>query len=216
MRLHAIPHSTNVERVTLALGLKGVHDVEIVQHDPEDRSGIRAVSGQELVPVLETDDGRVLTDSMPIVAWIDETWPEPPLYPTDPAARREVEGFIAFFNFVWKVPPNAIDAELRSGSPDQARIDAWAAQLRAWRHGFEALLHGRDFLFGDAPGAADVCAYPFLKFATSTDPDDDDLFHGVLIEHLALAEGEFPRLAAWIHRMSVLPRTGSETVGSNL
>jgi maleylacetoacetate isomerase len=204
MRLHAIPHSTNVERVALALGLKGVTDVDWVVHDPDDRSAIRALSGQDLVPVVEAG-GRVLVDSMPIVAWIDRTWPAPPLWPSGDAARREVDGFIAFFNFVWKVPPNAIEAQRRTAAPDAARIAAWGEQLRAWRHGFEALLAGRDFLFGDTPGAADVCAYPFLKYATPGDPEDDDLFHGVLIEHLAL-EGGFPRLEAWISRMASLPQ----------
>jgi maleylpyruvate isomerase len=199
MRIHAIPHSTNVHRVALALGLKGVAVDEWVQHPAGDRSAIRAVSGQDLVPVVETDDGRVLTDSMPIVDWIDATWPQPPLYPADPAARAEVQGFITFFNFVWKVPPNAIDAEQQSTAPDPTRIAAWAAQLRGWQHGFEALLTGRAYLFGDAPGAADVCAYPFLRFTTSSDPDDDDLFHGVLLEHLP---GDYPNLAAWIERMA--------------
>jgi glutathione S-transferase len=203
MRIHAIPHSTNVQRVALALGLKGVAVDEWVQHAPDDRAGVRAISGQDLVPVVETDDGRVLTDSMPIVAWIDQTWPTPPLYPADPAARREVEAFITFFNVVWKLPPNAIEAERRAPEPDAARIAAWAAQLRGWQHGFEALLTGRDFLLGDTPGAADVCAYPFLRFTTSSDPDDDDLFHGVLLEHLP---GDFPQLAAWIDRMARLPQ----------
>jgi glutathione S-transferase len=203
MRIHAIPHSTNVRRVALALGLKGVAVDEWVQHDPGDRSALRALSGQDLVPVVETDDGRVLTDSMPIVAWIDATWPDrAPLYPADPAARREVEAFIGFFNFVWKVAPNAIDAERRAAAPDAGRIAAWAAQLQGWQHGFEALLAGRPFLFGDAPGAADVCAFPFLRFTTTSGPEDDDLFHGVLSEHLP---GDFPRLAAWIDRMAEVP-----------
>ena len=117
--------------------------------------------------------------------------------------RLGVEGFVTFFDHVWKVAPNAIDAEQARPAPDRARIAAWAAQLRAWQHGFDALLHGRPYLFGDAPGAADVCAYPFLRFATSSDPGDDDLFHGVLIDHLR--SGDHPRLAAWIDRMSSLP-----------
>jgi glutathione S-transferase len=206
MRIHAIPHSTNVQRVALALGLKGVALDAWIQHDPADRSALRELSGQDLVPVLETDDGRLLTDSMPIVAWIDATWPDrAPLYPAESRARREVEAFIDFFNFVWKVPPNAIQAEQQHADPDRAKIAAWGAQLRGWQHGFDALLHGRDFLFGDAPGAADICAYPFLKFAISSDPEDDDLFHGVLIEHLAQRAGEREHLAAWIDRMAVLP-----------
>ncbi|HWH96682.1 MAG TPA: glutathione S-transferase family protein [Baekduia sp.] len=207
MRVHAIPHSTNVQRVALALGLKGIAVGEWVQHPPEDRAGVRAVSGQDLVPVVETDDGRILTDSMPIVAWIDATWPEPaPLYPADAAPRREVEAFIAFFDFVWKVPPNAIEAERRKPDPDAAHIDAWVAQLHGWQHGFDALLVNRPYLFGETPGAADICAYPFLRFTTSSDPDDDDLFHGVLIEHLAPAPGRHRNLAAWIDRMAQLPQ----------
>ena len=70
---------------------------------------------------------------------------------------------------------------------------------------FDGLLAGRDFLFGDAPGAADICAYPFLKYATSSDPDDDDLFHGVLIEHLAPGAAASPNLPGWIARMAALP-----------
>jgi glutathione S-transferase len=207
MRLHAIPHSTNVDRVALALGLKGLALDARIDHDPADRASLLALSGQALVPVLETDDGTLRTDSMAIVAWIDTTWPQPhPLYPAEPAARAEVEAFITFFNHVWKVAPNAIQAEQARAAPDQARIAAWAAQLRGWHHGFSALLHGRPYLFGDAPGAADLCAYPFLRFATSSDPDDDDLFHGVLLEHLALAPGEHPALAAWIARMAELPK----------
>jgi glutathione S-transferase len=205
MRIHAIPHSTNVQRVALALGLKGVTVDEWIQHAPGDRSAVRAISGQDLVPVLETDDGTVLVDSMAIVAWIDATWPTPPLYPTDPAARREVEAFVTFFNHVWKVAPNAIDAAQQAGDPDPTPIAAWAAQLRGWQHGFDALLTDRSYLFGDAPGAADICAYPFLRFATSSDPEDDDLFHGVLLEHLALAPNQHPRLAAWLDRMARLP-----------
>ncbi|HEY6760052.1 MAG TPA: glutathione S-transferase family protein [Baekduia sp.] len=204
MRIHAIPFSTNVHRVALALGLKGVAVDEWVEHPPGDRAGVRAVSGQDLVPVVETGDGRVLTDSMAIVAWIDATWPAPPLlYPADPALRAQVETFIQFFNVVWKVPPNAIEAQREQAAPDAASIAAWAAQLRGWQHGFEALLTGRAYLFGDdAPTAADICAYPFLRFTTSADPEDDDLFHGVLLENLP---GDFPQLAAWIERMAKVP-----------
>ncbi len=48
--------------------------------------------------------------------------------------------------------------------PDRAKIDAWAEEMRGWLHWFEALLEGRDHLMGDAFGAADVAAFPFLKY----------------------------------------------------
>jgi glutathione S-transferase len=198
MRLHAIPHSTNVDRVLLALGLKGL-EVELVQHDPADRSGLVALSGQALVPVLETDEGEVLVDSMPIVAWIDARWPQPaPLYPADLVERARVQAFVDVFNLVWKVAPNAL-----ADDPGGDRV-ALAARLRGFTAMFDGLLAGRDFLFGDAPGAADLCAYPFLKYAMSSDPDDDDLFHGVLIEHLAPGAA-LPNLPGWIDRMASLP-----------
>jgi glutathione S-transferase len=201
MRLHGIPHSTNVHRVSLALGLKG-RTAERIDHPVADRAALHALSGQELVPVLETGDGAVLTDSMPIVAWIDRTWPDvgPRLYPP---GNTEIPAFAEFFNFVWKVAPNAIDAEQQTTSPDARKIAALGRQLRGWQHGFEALLTDRPFLMSaDAPTAADVCAYPFLRFTTSNDPNDDDLFHGVLLQHLP---GDFPNLAAWIARMAAFP-----------
>jgi glutathione S-transferase len=64
---------------------------------------------------------------------------------------------------------------------------------------FEALLADRDFLFGDRFGAADCCAYPFLKYAAGREPEDDELFHRILDEHQTTAGR--PRLAAWIARV---------------
>ena len=74
---------------------------------------------------------------------------------------------------------------------------------RAYPSAHEALLFDRPYLMSaDAPTAADVCAFPFLRFTTSHDPGDDDLFHGVLLDHLP---GDFPGLAAWIGRMTAIP-----------
>ena len=115
--LHRIPFSTNVERVEIALGLKGV-PFEYVDHDPADRSSIRAVSGQDLVPVVELD-GEVLADSPSILRWIERRWPDPPLWPADPARRAETDTFIDWFNLVWKGPPNEIDALLGDPEPDR-------------------------------------------------------------------------------------------------
>jgi maleylpyruvate isomerase len=204
MRVFRIPFSTNVERVALALGHKGVA-VEWVDIDPADRSPVRDVSGQDLVPVLQTDDNEIVVDSMQIVAWLESRRPDPPLWPADPARRAEVDVFVDWFDRVWKVPPNAIEAELRRPQPDEPAIDAWAEQLREWLHWFEALLHGRDHLMGDGFGAADVAAFPFLKYGVMHDPDDDELFHRILMERLPV-ESVFPRVEAWIRRVDEHPR----------
>jgi glutathione S-transferase len=60
VRIWRIPFSTNVERVALALGHKGL-TADWVDVDPFDRGEVEHVSGQSLVPVLELD-GRVIAD----------------------------------------------------------------------------------------------------------------------------------------------------------
>jgi glutathione S-transferase len=204
MRVLRIPFSTNVERVALALAHKGVA-VEWVDVDPADRSPVRELSGQDLVPVLQTDHNEVIADSMRIVAWLEARRPDPPLWPADLARRAEVDVFVEWFNRVWKGPPNAIEAELRGPAPDEAKIAAWGEEMRGWLHWFEALLEGREHLMGDAFGAADVAAFPFLKYGLFSDPDDDEVFHRVLVDHLPIA-GAFPHVEAWIRRVDERPR----------
>ena len=77
LRLYAIPYSTNVERVGLALGHKGLA-ADVVMCDPADRSPIRDASGQDLVPVLD-DDGFSVADSTRIMEHLERRFPDPPL-----------------------------------------------------------------------------------------------------------------------------------------
>jgi glutathione S-transferase len=205
MRVYRIPHSTNVERVALALAHKSVA-VEWVDVDPSDRSPVVEVSGQELVPVLETDNGEVVVDSMRIVAWLESRRPDPPLWPAAPQRRAEFDVFIEWFDRVWKVPPNAMATELERAQPDERLLHEHSTRLRHWVDLFEDLLDGRDWLMGEAFGAADVCAFPFLKYGVlDRAADDADPFHRVLAEHLPI-RGAFARLEAWVHRVDALPR----------
>ena len=125
MRLFRIPFSTNVERVTLALAHKGL-EAEPVDVDPADRSPVVAVSGQSLVPVLE-DEGRVVSDSTHILEYLEERYPDPHVYPRDPARRAECVVFVDWFN-------RAVNSE--GGAPTEVSIaqamsaDAITAPLR--------------------------------------------------------------------------------------
>jgi glutathione S-transferase len=202
MTLYRAPFSTNVERVALALAHKGL-DVDSVVISYEDRSPVIEVSGQPLVPVL-VDGGEVIADSVRILRHLEERHPDPPLFPRDRARRAELDVFLEWFNEVWKVAPNAIEEELERDDPDDERVTALAARMRASLDLFEALLDGRDHLFGDF-SAADCAAFPFLKFGKLRDPEDDELFHRILEEHLRLDDG-YPRLSAWIDRVNKRPR----------
>lgn len=190
--------------MALALAHKGV-DVTWVEVDPGDRAPLRALSGQDLVPVLETPDA-VICDSTVILRWLEQEAPEPALWPAGAAERAVTDIAIAWFNDVWKRAPNAIDEELSRPHPDPARVAAWSAEMQETLPWFEALLAGRDFLLGDALGAFDVVCFPFLKYRT-VEPDAGDVepFHWILHEHLREG-GPFPRLEAWIARIDALPR----------
>ena len=197
MRLYRAPWSTNVERVTLALEHKGL-EYESVWIDYSDRSPVLEVSGQPLVPVLD-DAGLVVHDSVAILRHLEERQPQPRLWPREPAAGAELEVFLEWFNEVWKGPPNEIEAELGRPETDRDRIAALGARLDSWLDLFESLLDGRSHLLSEEFGAADCVAYPFLKYAGSRAPGDDELFHRILDDYQS-AEGR-PRLTAWIERV---------------
>jgi glutathione S-transferase len=202
MRIWRIPFSTNVERVALGVGHKGL-TADWVDVDPADRSEVERLSGQPLVPVLELD-GRVIVDSTAILEELERLRPEPRLYPADTARRAEVEIFVDWFNRVWKRPPNELEAELTTANPDAETVERLGADIAGALDRFESLLNGRDYLFGDF-GVADCIAFPFLKYAVLHDPADEELFHRILVEHQRL-DGRYPRLEAWIRRVDGRPR----------
>jgi glutathione S-transferase len=204
IRLFRIPHSTNVERVALALAHKGL-EAESVWVDPADRKEVRGVSGQPLVPVL-VDGDEVVADSTRILAYLEEHYPQRPLYPEDSAPRAEMEVFVDWFNRVWKEPPNAIATELGKVKPNEKRIAGWGGQLHRWLDLFERLLEDRGHLFGEDFSAADCVVFPFLKYAALPMPDgDEEVFHRVLRDYQPLADTH-PRLESWIHRVDQRPR----------
>ena len=157
------------------------------------------MSGQRLVPVL-VDGDEVVYDSPAIIDWLEQRAPEPPLYPADRARRAEVRIFVDWFNNVWKRPPNLIAVE-----DDVSRIAELNASMRRSIALFEGLLEGRDYLFGEF-GAADVIAFPFLKYAVfGLPPGDDERFHEILVEHQPLAAAS--PLRAWAARVDAHPRS---------
>jgi glutathione S-transferase len=201
LRLYRFPYSTNVERVALALAHKGL-EVESIPVDPADRAPLRAVSGQDLVPVL-VDGDTIISDSTRILHYLEARFPDPPLFPTDRARAAEVEVFLDWFNRAWKREPNLITDALERGEGDREDVFRWGDRMQRRLDLFEALLSDRDHLFGDF-GAADCVAWPFLRYAVAIDPDDDELFHRVLNDHMTLT-ADHARLRGWIERMAARP-----------
>ena len=204
IKLYRGPLSTNVERVALALAHKGL-EVESIEIDWDDRSPVEEVSGQGLVPVIVDEGGEVVYDSATILRHLEERYPDPPLFSSDPARRAEMDVFIDWFNEVWKRDPNGIEEELE-GNAYPAAIASMSKRMAEHMDRFERMLDGRDYLMGDEVSAADFVAFPFLKYALIPKlPDDDEPFHKVLDDHQQLGD-DHPRLKAWIERVDALPR----------
>ncbi|HEX2359550.1 MAG TPA: glutathione S-transferase family protein [Solirubrobacterales bacterium] len=201
--LYRAPFSTNVERVALALAHKGLR-VESIVISYDDRSEVEQASGQGLVPVID-DEGTIVFDSTRILGYLEERYPEPRIFPADPARRAEMEIFIDWFNEVWKGAPNTIEFELESEEPAQDVIESEGRRMGNALALFERMLEGRDYLMGDEVSAADFAAFPFLKYGRLRDAEDDELFHRILELHQRLGD-DHPRLAAWIDRVNELPR----------
>jgi glutathione S-transferase len=201
--LYRAPYSTNVERVALALAHKGL-EVESVEISYDDRSEVEVVSGQGLVPVID-DEGEIVIDSIRILGYLERTYPDPPIFPSDLARRTEMDLFIDWFNEVWKGAPNTIELELEDEEPNHDVIKGEAKRMQNGLGVFERLLSGRDFIMGDQVSAADFAIFPFLKYAAGRDPADDELFHRILEIHQDLGDGH-PNLVAWIQRIDALPR----------
>ena len=206
IRLFRARWSTNCERVSFALGHKGL-EAESVLIEYSDRGPVIEASGQGLVPVLE-DGGEVIADSQRILRRLEERHPEPRLYPAGRGEAARVDVFCEWFDRVWKAAPNRLEELLEEGGADPKLLAADAATMKRHLDRFEDLLDDRPFLAGSEPGAADFVAIPFLKYAAGRDPADDELFHRILDEHQSVAGR--PNLAAWIERVRALPRAYPE------
>jgi maleylpyruvate isomerase len=93
LRLHNFFRSSTSTRVRVALNLKGLaYDyVAYVLRDGQTRTPeYLAKNPQGLVPTLEREDGSFLTQSIAIIEWLDETYPTPPLLPSDAEGRARV------------------------------------------------------------------------------------------------------------------------------
>jgi maleylacetoacetate isomerase len=93
MKLYSYWRSLATFRVRMTLNLKGVAYTPIhvdLDAGQQNAPQYKAINPQMVIPVLVEDDGNVLYQSMAIMEYLDEVYPEPPLLPTDRRARARV------------------------------------------------------------------------------------------------------------------------------
>ena len=171
MRLHGYFRSTASWRVRIALNLKGFGVEHVFHHlrRAEQRAAdYLRVNPQGLVPALELDDGAtVLTQSLAICEWLDETRPQPPLLPGDAQERARVRALaLAIACDIHPVQNLKVLARLRRLGVAEDAVTAWARDVVAEGLGAcQALIPASrpgPFLFGPAPTLAELCLVPQL------------------------------------------------------
>jgi maleylacetoacetate isomerase len=168
VKLYSYFRSSAAYRTRIALNLKGLtYETASVhltkgggqQHAPE----FRAINPQRRVPALALSGGEVLTQSLAIIEYLDEVFPEPPLLPADAVARARVRALAQVI---------ACDIHpLNNTSPlfylkstlkhDQDAINAWYAHwVTVGFEAVEAMLRPGPYAFGAQVGLADICLVP--------------------------------------------------------
>lgn len=172
MRLYDYWRSSAAYRARIALNLKGLRyeqvAIDLRAGDQREMRYLRH-NPEGLVPYLE-DDGLGLGQSLAIIEYLEERYPEPPLLPRDAAGRAHARA-IALAIACDLHPLNNLRVlqylERELGLGEERRL-AW---YRHWiAHGLGALetrLAGRagGFCVGEAPTVADVCLVPQMANA---------------------------------------------------
>ncbi|MEQ9491592.1 MAG: maleylacetoacetate isomerase [Alphaproteobacteria bacterium] len=181
MKYYGYFRSSAAYRLRIALALKGLDcDFESVhltkdggrQHTPE----FKAINPQGLVPTLVTDSGNVLTQSLALMEYLDETHPEPPFLPADALGRARVRAFAqAIACDIHPLNNLRILQYIKRdmGLGEEAKNSWYRHWIDVGFKGLEAMLAGRSdrFCFGDRPGLADICLVPQVSNAQRFDCD---------------------------------------------
>jgi len=175
MKLYGAPMpAPNPRRVRMFLGEKGVElpetplDLMKREHkSPEHRA--RNSLGQ--VPTLELDDGTMISETVAICRYFEETNPEPPLFGRTAKEKALVDMWVRRMEFILMTP---VGNYWRHAHPRTAALltqykDFGASNVEAWagaqRWLDRELAAGGPFIAGEAFSMADICALSTVDFA---------------------------------------------------
>ena len=171
-------------RARIVLAEKGI-EVEVVEIDLSDRPAwLYEKNPTGRVPVIEEDGGRPVPESVVIMEFLEERYPEPPLLPPDPADRASVR-LLVFRDDELTDPYYAFR---RGEAGAREAFDTALARL-------DAVLAEQPFLGGAEYGLADIAYVPWLLRAR---------------DMLGVELGRFPSLAGWLGRLEERPSIAAE------
>ncbi len=165
MKLYSYWRSTAAYRVRIALNIKQL-DCEIVPvHLVKDggehlQKDYQSINPQSLVPALETNNGEILTQSLAIIDYLDEAYPEHSIYPQEPIQKALAKAMaLSIACDIHPLNNLRVLKYLKGEEWQKEQVDKWYAH---WIHeGFSAIEKQLEkstgqFCFGDAITVADI------------------------------------------------------------
>ncbi len=173
MKLYTFFRSSASYRVRIALNFKGVSYEQAPIHlrrggGEQFTAAYKAVNPQALVPALE-DNGKILTQSLAIIEYLEDKYPRPPLLPADPADKALVRGMALII--ACEVHPiqnlRVLNYVKKEYNQTDDQVNRWAQQwinlgLTALEQLIVAQPKRGKYCFGDTPTLADICLVPQL------------------------------------------------------
>lgn len=176
MKLYTFFRSSASYRVRIALNLKGLDYEQIPIHlrrggGEQLGEKYKTINPQALVPALE-DGGRIFTQSLAIIEYLEERFPKPALLPADPADRALVRSMALLIACeIHPIQNLRVLVYLKKNlNRSDDEVNGWAQHwitlgLSALEQMRLSLRRPGAFCFGDTPTLADICLVPQLANA---------------------------------------------------
>lgn len=152
-------------KVRLAMNEKGLNYELVVEKTWEQREGLLAMNPAGEVPVLKDENGTIVSDSQAICEYLEESYQDVSLFPSDIAEKAEMRRLTAWFDhkFQSEVTDNLVEEKIlkrltRTGTPNTAAIRAGHHNIHYHLDYVSYLTERRNWLAGDELTIADLAA----------------------------------------------------------
>jgi glutathione S-transferase len=178
VKIYDFPFAPNPRKLRVYLAEKGIEvpfEMVNIVHGEQHKPEFLAKNPLASLPVLELDDGSVLTESLAIIQYFEELHPEPPMIGTTPLERARTRRLEQIACLGVLVPTGRLVHATRSPLPGVEPNEGVAANAREALPAPLALLEAevadRPFLAGPRPTIADCTLFAALKFAEMLEVD---------------------------------------------